>query len=111
MEYVKGRLSVESGRILHALGGSTVAALVALGVAGSLYKLVAPDGWGAFLFGRGLAGGVAAILTFIMMGTCIWLTREFVPQRQKSRVSVLCVGVLAAAGTLYLVQFCLKGAL
>lgn len=105
------RRAAEPARLLQALRGAALGLLITLGVVGSLYKLVAPEGWGSQLFGRGLAGGVAALLTLVMIGTCLWLTREFVPAPQKSRFSGLLAFALAAIGALYLIQFFLKGSL
>ena len=111
MPFDKARRAGEAARLLQALCGAALGLLITLGVVGSLYKLVAPEGWGAQLFGRGLAGGVAALLTLVMIGTCLWLTREFVPPQQKGRFSGLLAFALAATGALYLVQFCLQGSL
>jgi hypothetical protein len=111
MPLEKARRAGEGARLLQALRGAALGLLITLGVAGSLYKVIAPEGWGSQLFGRGLAGGLAALLTLGMIGTCLWLTREFVPQQQKGRFSGLLAFALAATGALYLIQFFLKGSI
>ncbi len=86
------------------LAGFAVAILVMVGVAGTVYKLVGPGGWLAQLFGRSLAGGLAAILAFIVIGLCFWLTRSWVSVNSRNRFAELPVYVFAGAGALYAVQ-------
>lgn len=93
------------------LAGFAIAALVVLGVGGTVYKAVAPDGWMAQVFGTNLAGGVAAVLALGAVGAFAWLTREWISARRRSRFSELFVYTFAAAGALYVVQLLLKGVL
>ena len=51
----------------NSLVGFAVAVLVMLGIGGTVYKLVAPGGWLAQLFGRSIAGGLGAILAFLLL--------------------------------------------
>jgi len=93
----------------QALAGFAIAALVMLGVGGTVYHLLAPGGWLAQLFGRNLAGGMAALLAFVVIGTCFWLTRELTSAKQKNRYSELLIYAFAGAGALYAIELLRQG--
>ncbi len=94
----------DTGIFFQGLAGFAIAALVMLGVGGTIYKMIAPDGWVAQLFGRSLAGGMAALLALLMIGTSYWLTRSWVSIGNRNRRSELFVYVFAGAGLIYAVQ-------
>ena len=85
----------------QALAGFAIAALVMLGVGGTVYKVAAPDGWMAQAFGRGLAGGLAATLALLALALFAWVTREWISVKRRNRFSELFVYAFAAAGLLY----------
>lgn len=89
---------------LQSLVGLVVAALVMGGVGGTIYKLIAPDGWIAHLFGRSMAGGMAALLALLMIGVSYWLTRAWVSVTSRNLYAELFVYVFAGAGLVYGVQ-------
>lgn len=111
MENVNLKLVGDVRLLFRLLVGVAVAALVMLGVGGSVYGLVAPGGWIAQAFGRSVAGGLATVLALFMIGACSWMTREWVPVHQKNRLSELFAYVFAGAGALYVVEIYLKGGL
>jgi hypothetical protein len=88
----------------RSLAGFAIAVLVMVGIGGSVYKLVAPGGWLAQLFGRSFASGMGAILAFLVIGLCFWLTRGWVSVSSRNRFAELPVYVFAGAGALYAVQ-------
>ena len=88
----------------QSLVGLVVAVLVMAGVGGTIYKLVAPDGWIAQLFGRSLAGGMAALFALLMIGASYWLTRSWISVTSRNLYSELFVYVFAGAGLVYAVQ-------
>ncbi|MEW6687991.1 MAG: hypothetical protein AB1452_02760 [Pseudomonadota bacterium] len=94
---------------LQSLAGFAIAVLVMLGVGGTVYYLVAPGGWIAGVFGRSLAGGLAALLAFLIIGVCVWLVRGWIPQRARNRYSELFVYAFAGAGLLYVIELLMKG--
>src|SRR5678816_1359266 len=108
MEQVKLKPLGEIAGLLHALAGFVVATLVMFGIGGTAYNLVVPGGWLAGVFGRSLAGGMAAILAFIIIGACFWMARDWIPSRARTRSSELLVYGLAAAGAMYLAELLLK---
>ncbi len=105
------RLKHASGTSIffNSLMGFAVAVLVMLGIGGTVYKLVAPGGWLAQLFGRSMAGGFGAILAFMVIGLCFWLTRGWISVSSRNRYSEIPVYVFAATGLVYAVQLFTKG--
>jgi len=94
---------------VQTLAGFAIAALVMLGVGGTVYKVAAPDGWMAQAFGRGLAGGLAATLALLALALFAWVTREWVSVRRRNRSSELFVYAFAAAGLLYALLILAQG--
>jgi LPXTG-motif cell wall-anchored protein len=99
----------DSAGFLQALAGFSVAALVAFGVGGSLYKLITPGGWIGEVFGRSVAGGLAVLLALLMVGISIWLTRAWISTAQRRLYSELFVYVFAGLGLVYAVELLMKG--
>jgi hypothetical protein len=104
MQDAKFRPVSDTSAFFHALAGFAIAALVMVGFAGSVYKLVAPGGWFAQLFDRSLAGGMGAVLALLVIGLCAFLTQAWVSVTNRNRYSALFVYVFAAAGALYAVE-------
>ena len=94
----------DTSLFFHSLLGFAVAALVMLGVGGTVYHLVSPGGWIAQLFGRSLAGGMAGLLALFFVGLAVWLTRAWTSVTQRNRYSEVFVYVFAATGLVYAVQ-------
>jgi hypothetical protein len=104
MQHAKSKPLSETAVFFQSLVGFAIAALVMVGFGGTVYKLVAPDGWFAQLLGRSVAGGLAALLAFMVIGLCVWLTRGWVSISGRNRYSALFVYVFAGAGALYAAQ-------
>jgi hypothetical protein len=96
---------------IQAIAGFAVAALVMLGVGGTVYNLVGPDGWLAQVFGRSLAGGLAAILALFIIGLCVKLTHDLVSVGSRNRYSEAFVYGFAAVGAVHAFQYLIKGGL
>jgi len=94
---------------VNSLVGFAVAVLVMLGIGGTVYKLVAPGGWLAHLFGRSIAGGFGAILAFLVIALCFWLTRGWISLSSRNRFSEIPVYLFAGVGAIYAVQLLTKG--
>jgi hypothetical protein len=94
----------DTSAFFRSLAGFAIAALVMLGAGGTIYHLVAPGGWLAHLFGRSLAGGLAATLAFLLIGVCAWLLRAWTSITQRNHYSELFVYVFAGTGAIYAVQ-------
>ena len=61
-------------RIAHAGLGMLLLMLVVTGVAGTIYKVMAPDGWIAGTFGRSTSAGLAALGSVTLLAGLAWLS-------------------------------------
>ena len=104
MQNTKPRPLSDTSTFFHAIAGMAIALLVMVGVAGTIYKLVAPGGWFGQLFDRSLAGGMGAILALLVIGLCVFLTQAWVSVTNRNRYSAAFVYVFALAGALYSVE-------
>lgn len=105
MQNAKLRHVSDTSAFFQAVAGFVIAALVMVGVGGTVYNLISPGGWFAQVFGRSLAGGLAVLLAFMLIGLCAWLTRNWVSPRARNRYSEVFVYLFAAAGALYSLEF------
>lgn len=106
MNSVKHELHT-AGQVLY---GLAVVCLVVLGIGGTIYKVISPEGWIANAFGRSFSAGVAALGSLLMIGALAWFSRGWSSPRTRNRFSDLLVYTFAAAGMLYLAQLWTKGA-
>lgn len=93
----------------QALLGLLMVALVLMGIGGTIYKVISPNGWIAHAFGRSLSAGAAALGSLLMIAALVWFSRGRGTGRSRHRFSDLAVYTFAAAGLLYLAQLWLKG--
>ena len=89
--------------------GVTLLGLVLLGIGGTIYKVISPDGWVAQAFGRSLSAGVAALGSLLMIAGLAWFSRGWTAPRTRNRFPELLVYTLAGVGVLYLTQIWMKG--
>jgi predicted acyltransferase len=104
MERGKFELLSDTGILLRALASFAIAILVGAGVGGTAYKLAAPGGWLAQLFGRSLPGSLGVLLAFLVIVFCFWLMRGWMSRSGPDRIGELPVYLCAGAGTLYAFQ-------
>jgi hypothetical protein len=109
MEEVRGKH--ETHLLAETLAGVALLALVMFGAAMTVYRVIAPDGWAAHLFGRSLTSGAAALVSLIVIGVLAWFSRDWITPAQKNRYAELMLYGFAAAGILYFAQLWLSGAL
>jgi hypothetical protein len=83
--------------------------LVLVGITGTVYKLIAPDGWIAAAFGRSLTVGGATLGSLLLIAACAWYTQGSV--RRHRLLSEFALYGFAAAGALYLTRYLLQGGL
>ena len=91
------------------LVGFAIVVLVMLGIGGTIYKVISPDGWIASAFGRSLSAGAAALGSLLLIAGLAWFSRGWSSPRSRNRFSDLLVYTFAAAGIVYLMQLWLKG--
>ena len=111
MEHARSKSISDTGAFFQGVGGLAIAALVMLGVGGTVYNLVAPDGWLVRAFDRSIAGGMAAVLALMIIALCAWMTRSWISIGARNRRPELFVYGFAAVGAVYAIQFLLKGGL
>ena len=109
MEQVRTKHLSDTSAFFHAIAGLAIAALVMLGVGGTMYNLAAPGGWLAHAFDRSLAGGMAAVLALLIIGLCAWMARNWVSFGTRNRHPELFVYGFALVGAIYAVQFLVRG--
>ena len=89
--------------------GLVIVLLVTLGIGGTIYKVISPEGWVATAFGRSLSAGVAALGSLMLIAGLAWFSRGWTAPRTRNRFSDLLVYTFAAAGIVYLAQLWIKG--
>ena len=95
----------DTSAFFHAIAGVAVAALVMLGIGGTVYNLIVPGGWLAQAFERSVAGGTAAVLALLMIAASAWLTRGLFSSSTRNRYPEFFVYGLAVLGAIYSAQF------
>jgi hypothetical protein len=88
---------------------ATVVGLVLVGIGGTIYKVISPEGWVAQAFGRSLSAGVAALGSLLMIAGLAWFSRGWTAPGPRNRFPELLVVTFAAAGLLYIAQLWVKG--
>ena len=103
------RLKQEVFSVGQALAGLLILGLVLIGIGGTIYKVIAPDGWVAQAFGRSLSAGAAALGSLIMIVGLAWFSRGWTSPRRRMQLSDFLVAGFAIAGLLYVAQMWLSG--
>lgn len=98
MQHAKYR---QPNSLLGGIAGLGIVAFVLLGISGTIYKVVAPDGLLASLFGKSLSAGTVALGSLFLIGLCAWFTGTWSSPRYRHQLSNLVVYGFAAAGLLY----------
>jgi hypothetical protein len=103
------RIKQEAFAVAQACLGFVILALVLLGIGGTIYKIISPDGWVAQAFGRSLSAGAAALGSLLMVVTLAWFSRGWSSPRQRTQFADIAIYGFAAAGLLYVVQLWIRG--
>jgi hypothetical protein len=99
----------EVSTLTQVLVGLLIVLLVTLGIGGTIYKVISPEGWIASAFGRSLSAGAAALGSLMLVAGLAWFSRGWTSPRTRNRFSDLLVYTFAGAGIVYLGQLWLKG--
>jgi len=89
--------------------GLAIVALVMVGIGGTIYKIISPEGWITQAFGRSLSAGAAALGSLVLIAGLAWFSRGWASPRTRNRHADLMVYTFAAAGMFYLVKLWLRG--
>jgi hypothetical protein len=93
----------------QALLGFAILVLMLVGLSGTIYKMLAPGGWIAQLFGRSITAGMAVLAALGFIGLIAWFSREYSSPMSRNRFSDLFVYGFTAAGFVYAVRFWMSG--
>lgn len=103
------RLKQEASALVQTLIGVVILALVLVGIGGTIYKIISPDGWVVQAFGRSLSAGAAALGSLMMIVGLAWFSRGWSSPRRRNQFSDYAVYGFAVAGLLYVAQLALQG--
>ena len=111
MQLESAKLRQEASSALQALIGIVILALVPLGVAGSIYKAISPNGWVAQMFGQSISAGTAVLGSLALVIGMAWFARVYTSPRRRNRNAGFFVYFFSAAGCVYALQLLSKGSL
>jgi hypothetical protein len=90
--------------------GFAITALVMTGIAGTIYKVIAPGGWIAQAFGHSVKAGFSVLVGVTVLLAFFYFSRTWTPsQKHRNLTANLVVSVFALAGLLYLSHFVATG--
>lgn len=95
-------------KVANAGIGALVLALVVTGVAGTIYKITAPDGWLVEAFQRSTTTGLRFVGALGVVGLFFWISRGSAVRTRNQRAPVF-IYAFGAAGLLYLARFWMHG--
>ena len=111
MQLESAKFKQEASSALQALIGIVILALVPLGVAGSIYKAISPNGWVAQMFGQSISAGTAVLGSLALVLGMAWFARAYTSPRRRNRNAGFFVYFFSAAGCIYALQLLSKGSL
>jgi hypothetical protein len=92
-------------------GGFVLLALVMLGVGGTIYKLIAPEGWLSQFIGGGLNYLGAMALALVGVALFAWFAQDQIAQTRRDKIGDWWVYAFAGAGLIYAGQIFVRGTL
>jgi hypothetical protein len=97
--------------VLQFTGGFLLLALIMLGVGGTIYKLIAPEGWLWQLLGGSLNYLSAIALALVGVALFAWFAQDQIAQTRRDKVGDMWVYAFAATGLIYAGQIFFRGTL
>jgi hypothetical protein len=97
--------------VVEFAGGFVLLALVMLGVGGTIYKLIAPEGWLAQLIGGSLNYLGAIALALVGVAIFAWFAQDQIAPTRRDKLGDWWVYVFAGAGLIYAGQIFIRGTL
>lgn len=94
----------ESWALAQALFGFAMVMLIMVGIAGTVYRVIAPDGWIVQAFNRGVASGLLTVGVVGLLAMLAWTKRGSTLYARRSTAVEMIVLGLAGVGALFLVQ-------
>jgi hypothetical protein len=97
--------------VLQFFGGFLLLALIMLGVGGTLYKLLAPEGWIAQLFGGSLGYLGAIVLALVGVVTFAWFAQDQIAPTRRDGIGDWWVYLCGLAGLFYAAEILWRGSM
>jgi hypothetical protein len=94
----------ESQALVQALVAFVMVMLIMIGIAGTVYRVIAPDGWIAQAFNRSALSGVVALCSIGIVAGMLWLKRGNTLFAKRNKVTEMIVMGFAGLGALFLAQ-------
>jgi hypothetical protein len=105
-------LKHETTSLLQAGAGAAMSLLVMAGIAGTVYKVIAPGGWVAQAFGHGAKAGLSVLIGLALLLGFFYFSRTWTPsQKHRNLTANAVVSVFAVAGFVYLARYWVTGSL
>ena len=108
MEHAKSKF--EFPVYAQAAAGFAICVLVLVGISGTIYRLIAPQGWFVLAFGHSFGLGAALLAAVVGAAALVWAVPGWIPS-QRARIADVVVYGFAAAGLIYLGQMLGQGTL
>jgi hypothetical protein len=89
-------------------GGFAITVLVLVGIAGSIYRLVAPEGWVVMAFGHSFGLGAALVAALLGAAALVWALPGWMPTK-RARIADAVVYGFAAGGLIFLGRMLVTG--
>jgi len=106
MEQAKSKF--EFPVLAQVAAGFAISACVLIGIGGTIYKLISPDGWFVQAFGHSMGLGAALMAALLGAAAVVWTLPGLMPS-QRAHISDAVVYGFAAAGLLYFGQLVVYG--
>ena len=111
MQSESAKVKQEASAALQSVIGFIVLALVPLGVGGTIYKAISPNGWVTQMFGQSISAGTAVLGALGVVIGLAWFSRVYSSPRRRNRHAGLFVYFFSAAGLVYALQLLSRGSL
>lgn len=94
----------ESNALVQALIAFAMVMLIMIGIAGTVYRIIAPDGWIAQAFNRSALSGFAALCTIGVIAGMLWLKGSKSIFARRNKLTETVIAGFAGLGALFLLQ-------
>src|SRR5437868_11972621 len=111
MHIESAKIRQEAFGALQGMLGLIVLALVPLGVGGTIYKAISPNGWVTQMFGQSISAAAAVLGSLAVVIGLAWCSRIYSSPRRRNRYAGVFVYFFSAAGFIYALQLLAKGSL
>jgi len=111
MSMLRFNMRDETVALGQALIAFAVVMLIMVGITGTVYRMIAPDGWIASAFNRGVISGLVAICSIGLLAGLLWFRRGAAAFAKRSNATEIIIIGFAGAGALYLLQSVLNNLL